>query len=461
MELAELEATVAALYRKSAALRWRQAHGEDIEAVLNAIDAALGEAYAGFAAAQRADLSPERIGRGDRRLQIQRRAALRAAVEQDSEAAELRNRLDVRSDYLKIAGPRPAIAADDPDPARREMLWLWRNELGRLMKPDLLALMRRRNELARGLGYADYPALMLTAQETPTASLASFVGSVDAPTERPYRAALATLPEPPRACDEAMLAEWLAASAAPRAARPTGAGGPETHTAVLAAIRDQFAALGVDLPEARLEILIADQDLAVGCALATDAPREAKVVLRPLPIPAFRPLASHELGHAAQYLSLCDDPTLGLIDPGFDEAVATYFEGLADWSGGSATRLDGGPAELAELRRLIASHRFELAAYRDLDADLDVVYAEHQEAIRGFVTPPSPIWAIDSFRAIDPLYIHYYIIARSAAAAMRRCAYRTTGAPYSRAYTARITAACRSGMVEPWLDRLARLASPA
>lgn len=435
MDLKTHETTVARLFAEVAGLRWRQAHHEDVEAAVTAVDAALGAAYSRLAR-QVGNLSPATLASAERRLRVHLLGALRAAVEQDAEVSALRNRLDSRRAYLAVVGPRPEGGLSDPDPQRRAAYIDWRTRLGAQMKPDLLRLMRRRQELARDLGYADYPSLMLTVQETPRQLLQTLFAELAAslppagqtPADANATAAVAVEP-----ADSAVLTEAEAA-------------------AVVAEVRRGFASLGRPLPEAQVEVLIGRQELAVGCTLAVVPSRAAKVVLTPLSRAEFASLAWHEFGHAAHYLCLPDDATFGLIDPGFDETVATYFEGMAG-SRDVAWR----EAELAETRRLLASHWFELAAYADLDADLDQVYARIETEVRGLPTPVSAFWAADSFRSTDPMYIQNYLVARLVAAALRARARRSGYDDCDEAVSAAIWQQCAVGMAMPWLERLTAL----
>lgn len=440
MDLRTHETTVARLLAELAGLRWRQAHHEDVEAAVNAVDAALGTAYSCLAR-QVGDLSPATLASAERRLRVHLLGALRAAVEQDAEVSTLRNRLDSRRAYLAVVGPRPDGSLSDPDPQRRAAYIDWRTRLGGQMKPDLLRLMRRRQELARDLGYADYPSLMLTMQETPPGLLASLFAELAAalpPASLPLagqsvadaQAVAAGAVEP---ADVAVLNEAEAA-------------------AVVAEVRRGFAALGRPLPGAQVEVLVGRQELAVGCTLAVAPSRAAKVVLTPLARAEFVSLAWHELGHAAHYLCLPADPTFGLIDPGFDETVATYFEGMSG-SRDAAWRAD----ELAETRRLLASHWFELAAYADLGADLDQVHARIETEVRGLPTPVNAFWAADSFRSTDPMYIQNYLVARLVAAALRARAPLSGGGDRDEPVSAAIWRQCAVGMAVPWLERLTAL----
>jgi hypothetical protein len=442
MDLRTHETTVARLLAELAGLRWRQAHHEDVEVAVNAVDAALGAAYSRLAR-QAGDLSAATLASAERRLRVHLLGALRAAVEQDAEVSALRNRLDSRRAYLAVVGPRPDGILSDPDPQRRAAYIDWRTRLGAQMKPDLLRLMRRRQERARDLGYADYPSLMLTVQETPPELLTSlFAELADA-----LGPANPSPAGPTDADTEASATDGDAGGPAGGAVLTV----PEA-AAVVAEVRCGFAALGRPLPEAQVEVLIGRQELAVGCTLAVAPSRAAKVVLTPLPRAEFASLAWHEFGHAAHYLCLPADPTFGLIDAGFDETVATYFEGMAG-NPDAASRA----AELAETRRLLASHWFELAAYADLDADLDQVHARIETGIRGLPTPANAFWAADSFRSTDPMYIQNYLVARLVAAALRACAWQNGRGDSDEAVSAAIWQQCTVGMAVPWLERLTAL----
>jgi len=189
-----------------------------------------------------------------------------------------------------------------------------------------------------------------------------------------------------------------------------------------------------DMPE-QLEIVIRDQPYAAGVAfdLSQGDSRRAGILIRPKGVRAFF-TAAHELGHALLYLCRSNphSPLPAWLDEGYahfiedDEPLIRLAlqplcpdETIAEWLA-VHRRL-----QRIEHNRILASILTEDALWSSSDLADNEAIAMVADQCRGFyrqylgTTYADPLaWALDSFRTIDPVYIHAYALGREFARLM-------------------------------------------
>lgn len=209
-----------------------------------------------------------------RRLQVWRHVLTIAKVTLDPEALRLQERLE--------AGLKPDVEAQArPTPEAIEQC--------------MIDLVRRRNALARVLGYRDFPTLMDEETELGARWLDEFIRTVESVTREPYR----RLVEAAKAEKEGapIAPSDIRALLKPYYADPVSEALDETGPKDL----NETLLQGIGLPLAALPIRLVVKDLPPGIGgqgFAIRIPTDIRIVVQPDLSPAHR---THEYGHAVQY----------------------------------------------------------------------------------------------------------------------------------------------------------------
>lgn len=292
----------------------------------------------------------------------------------------------------------------------------------------LLELCRLRNRHARTQGYASYPQLALRAQGLSDRG-GTYGRSVLRYLRKPAAKDIAELPDIP--CMEQywdVLEEQFGPT-------PHGTYTPGNYRQFLQSLLE---ALGLSDVAEHLEVVVGEQPHAAGVAfdLSQGDSRRAGILIRPAGVRAFF-TAAHELGHALLYLHRSGADSL--LPAWLDEGYAHLIEDDECLIRAALQRLC--PDEkittwltvhrrlnCIEHNRIWASILTEDALWTCVDrADLtdEGKIATITDQCAGFsrqhvgATYADPLkWALDSFRSIDPVYVHAYALAQNFAALM-------------------------------------------
>ncbi len=297
----------------------------------------------------------------------------RSLVDHHREVSRLRDRLDERSAY----------SVDRSSPT-------WRLDRAAAMEPDVQALIRLRAALARDLGGSSYAQLAAAAEGIdPDALIASLEELRDA-----------ALPAASRIAAEAGLTietwfDGLDAMAGP------AVGDPVSISRLVAARIGCADLLGA------VTWTVRDAPLA-GWAAGVSIPEDVRLLVRP--VRSLRDITTvlHELGHALAYAATRSHGIRAIPTDTQDEALATAFEIVASrFVLDSDQRARLADVAIAELARVSTSALFEL--------DLEARPAAARERFVAWYAPLAPVrdpvvWALDSFRSVDPFRIHAYAL---------------------------------------------------
>ena len=206
----------------------------------------------------------------------------------------------------------------------------------------------------------------------------------------------------------------------------------------LAFIGQLLHTMGLDRLRDSLHIAIKQQPFAAGIAfdLSESGDRRAGILVRPDGMNSLF-VAAHELGHALLYIQRTGD--LRFIPSWLDESHAYLVEdnnGLIR----NVMRLYFSPAQVDRLfsvretlrmldrNRVYASFLTEEALWEAVDQPrtserkkMEIVTGRCRAAYRRLVGAEydDPLqWAFDSFRSVDPVYVHSYNMAQDIAASM-------------------------------------------
>ncbi len=319
--------------------------------------------------------APRTLAGDDPDTLLVERLRRRVLVDHHPEVARLRDRLDDRSTY----GPVP----DRPTAG-------WRRDLAAAMEPDVIALIRLRNRLARDLGATSYGHLAMAAEGLDLDALVATMTALRDAALPEARAFAATA--------GATIETWFDGLA-----RVTG----PTSMDVVASGRELAARLGCDDLFGRVRWTVRDGPIA-GYTAAVSIPDDVRILVRPAR--SLRDLTTgyHELGHAFAYAGTRVGGIRAIPSDTQDETMGAVLERIGTLlmlPAAVRPRLDR--IALAETARTATSFLFEASIQSDP--------ALAREAFAAWYAPlvaiPDPVvWALESFHSIDPFRIHAYAL---------------------------------------------------
>lgn len=308
----------------------------------------------------------------------------RELVDKHPDVRRLRNRLD---DWNNYAHGLTEAEAEDP--------LYYRLGLARRMKPDVLELIRTRNLLAQRSGFPSYVELVLSTEDIQFEPLITFLDSyVEENMPNVHRLIRTHTPS-------LSLPTWF------------------SHLATIGRIEgglnhDQIAAellrrMGFGELANRIHVTSNEQGLP-GYVGVLSVPDDIRVLVRPPDSLARWLTLFHELGHAVAHASNTTAGVFRTWTGVHDESMAAVMERIA-----AKVMLDGGNLRSArgvfalETARCAISALFEFALWEHPKA-AESLYAEYYGRLGVDIGSPE-IWPLDSFRSIDPVYVHNYVIA--------------------------------------------------
>lgn len=166
--------------------------------------------------------------------------------------------------------------------------------------------------------------------------------------------------------------------------------------------------LGFSSMERSVHIHFKQQPLCAN-AMAISVPDDIRVLMDPKNSPNNFRIFLHEMGHAAAYAFNENQHLFKTWTSSFDEVMAVVFEkiGLKIHGNDSVESAASVSSEIEAVRCSI-SFLFELDLW-DSPHDAKKLYKHHYEQL-GIDLGPLEIWAYDSFRSLDPVYIHNYVL---------------------------------------------------
>ncbi len=117
----------------------------------------------------------------------------------------------------------------------------------------------------------------------------------------------------------------------------------------------------------------------------------------------------HELGHALYYYYIEEKGLYQVLPPSLDEVTAVIVETIAPivlLHEEEMNKIED--IRTLEHTRIAISALFEFELWNN-PQHAEALYKQYYEQLGIPVKTPS-IWAIDSFRSIDPVYIHHYVL---------------------------------------------------
>jgi peptidyl-dipeptidase A len=333
------------------------------------------------------------------------------------------------------------VLKQSKDSRRRQAAWEGSKEVGRLVAPDLIKLVKLRNEAARKLGFVDYHALQLRLGEQSEQQVLGLFDELDALTRDSFRSAKAEIDAVlARNCGVEMkdLRPWHYHDPFFQEA-PEVFGEPSeaiyAKADILNVCRDFYRGIGLGIDDVIARSDLYEKKGKNPHAFCTDIDREGDIRVLGNIVPNRYWLGTmvHELGHATYSKYVPRSLPYGLRTDAHalaTEGVAMMFERFPDnprWLMALGVYVPDPAAfsrTAAKLRRnelLIFSRwcqvmfRFEKGLYGDPDQDLNKLWwdlVEKYQEIRRPEGRDSPDYAAKIHIVEAPVYYHNYLMGQ-------------------------------------------------
>lgn len=138
-------------------------------------------------------------------------------------------------------------------------------------------------------------------------------------------------------------------------------------------------------------------------------PEDIRILSKPITSPMTCRVFFHECGHAINYATTNGEGIYNIYTPFHDEAIAIIFENI-----GIKLCMDEKEQKIAEEVKFLESIRcsisflFEMELWENHDK-AETLYKKFQSLLE-MKPNKKEMWALDSFRYIDPVYIQNYVL---------------------------------------------------
>lgn len=337
------------------------------------------------------------------------------ALQQDLDQRMVAHRYLYRGERVSLGAIRNTVRFDRDAEARKEA-WLSYRELSQQLAPDLLRLIKLRNQVSQQLGFQNYVDLILSHNEMSEEQVVGILNELLEKSQDKYEDVLrkgaknlgieSIEPWDVQICLEA-------GEAAPPSYFP--------KDGIKPAVAAWAKTMGVDIEELGIEYVFVDipyNGLCMGIKKGM-----TKILGNPQDGFAYYKTMFHELGHALHgALNEIETPMLKRDSGIFTEGLAEVFGYVAatpEWLAGR--NLPPGIAEKAMastigptfhyLRQRSAYCLFEYEMYRNPDLDLDSLMARWDEQVLGCRYDATSRWAANAWFISYPVYWQNYVLA--------------------------------------------------
>lgn len=316
----------------------------------------------------------------DRKSKIACLIIERDLVDKNPAVANLRNYIDNQDNYNYDISPEVKMNKYD-----------YKLELALRMKTDVLNLIYARSDLAKGLGFRSYPELVLTTEEIDKSKLVALLNKyIDD-----------NLPQVLNLIKKYNIKWESWRSDLKRMGLDVNKYQP------IELVNRLLEILGLD--DAKNLIQIRYKEHGFSGVASEVLPGDIRIVVEPINSLSNLKTLFHEVGHAISYHFNKETGLYKILPASQDEAMAVVIEQIAP-----KLLLDiheqeiFAEIELLENTRCAISALFEFELW-DNPMQAEELYIKHYSKLGFKINHPS-IWASDTFRSIDPVYIHNYVI---------------------------------------------------
>ena len=316
----------------------------------------------------------------DRKSKIACLLMERDLVDKNPMTAKLRNHIDNLDNYNQ--GISSEVKKNRYD---------YKSTLSLRMKNDVLNLMDIRNKLSKEEGFISYPELVLVTEEIDKDNLINLLNKY---IEDNLPKALELIKEY-NIKWESWFSDLSKISLNINECQP------------VELINRLLEMLGLDNLKKKIQINYKEQGFS-GVASEVSL-GDIRIVVEPIHSLSNLKVLFHEIGHAIAYYFNKEKGLYKILPSSYDEAMAVVIEHIA-----SKLLLNNfeqekmAEIEVLEYTRCAISALYEFELWENPD-QAESLYIKHYSKLGFKISNPS-IWASDTFRSIDPVYIHNYVI---------------------------------------------------
>jgi hypothetical protein len=317
----------------------------------------------------------------DRESQIAAFIIKKDLVDKNPFVSKIRNRIDNLDNYN-----------DDISETVKADRYQYKLVLSDKMKDDVKELINLRNGLAKQMGYDSYPQLVLITEEIDKNNL---VNSLNEFLEN-------NLPKAKEIIKKYNIKweTWFSDL--------NRIGVTKNQYDPIKLVDKLLKTFGFDKIKEKIKINFMEKGYA-GCA-AELSPNDIRIVVAPIETLNNLRTLFHELGHAISYSLNKEVGMYKILPPSCDEAMAVVIEYIAPMllNLNKADREKIYELMILEYTRCAISSLYEFDLWQNPDI-AEELYIKHYSKLGIEINNPS-IWSSDTFRSIDPVYIHNYVI---------------------------------------------------
>ena len=310
-----------------------------------------------------------------RKQDVYQQIYVKNMVENNPKVAALRNKLDNPNNYK-------SDSSENLDSIK----------LAKRMRNDVLKLMEVRNNVAQKLGFESYPGLIFYSEELKKSEVVNGIRNY---LDNNLDKAIKVIKKYQFNWDN-----WFT--------QLRKIGQLSLDRQIGDDLQKFFDKLGLGNLRDNITFDFENNKLT-GFAMWLSIPDDIRVLMKPIDSLHSYRILFHEAGHAILYASNREDGLFKIVTTAFDEIMAVLFEGI-----GIELFLNQEDRQLVEEIKLLEGVRcsisflFEMELWKN-PGQPEQLFNRYQQLLP--IKPKESIlWAVDSFRSIDPVYIHNYIL---------------------------------------------------
>ncbi|MBW9159027.1 hypothetical protein G9F71_012735 [Clostridium sp. FP2] len=317
----------------------------------------------------------------DRKSKIASLLMQKDLVDKEPLVSEIRNRIDNLDNY-----------SDNISEDIKADRYQYKLALSYKMKDDVKKLMNTRNALSKQMGFDSYPELVLITEEIDKDNL---VHSLNGFLESNLPKAIEIIKK-----YNIKWETWFSDL--------SRIGVTKNQYNPIELVNQLLKTFGFDEIKGKIQISFMEKGYA-GCASEL-SPNDIRIVVEPIKSLNNLRTLFHEMGHAILYSLNKEEGIYKILPPSHDEAMAVVIEYIAPMLLilNKTDREKIFEIMTLEYTRCAISSLYEFDLWQNPEI-AEELYIKHYSKLGIEINNPS-MWASDTFRSIDPVYVHNYVI---------------------------------------------------
>lgn len=306
----------------------------------------------------------------------------KSIVENSLPVSTLRNKLDNWGNY-----------EDDYVKSKTDIIE-YRIELSKRMREDVCELISVRTAAAKELGFDSYPELIFYCEELDLSEVRKSVGLF---LDKNMKEAFALVKK-----YNLSWKNWF------RCLGEIGKYEVSYDIDPKLKIAEFLKEIGFGDLQKKMTFIVKKQNIS-GIALGISIPDDVRILMRPVDSLLSLKTLFHECGHALTYVLNGKKGLYTILTTSYDEIMAIIFEAIGiEIIMTNREKEKAREIKLLEAMRCSISFLFEMELWSNTEK-AEVAYEKYY-SILGMKPEDNVLWAIDSFRSIDPVYIQNYVL---------------------------------------------------